>query len=258
MARVTEHQIPVTLNGPKVDAVLVEPDNATALLVLGHGAGSPIHVLLMVQMAAALADHGVATFRYNYPHSQGGTVCREDLVDPLDLLLTTTTSAVTKAEALELGLPLFLGGRSMSSQVVTLALTREAWPAIRGVVLYVFPMRWHLLLGDTVSHPHEVSVPMLFVQGSRDELTDLRELRTVLDGLGSNASLHVVEGADHSYDLPAESGRTRPDSLRKVAAVTAAWMQSRGIDANHSRPNLAQHPPARPHWPRERRWPEVR
>ena len=230
MTRVAEHQIPVTLNGPEVDAVLVEPDNAIALMVLGHGAGTPIHAPLMVQMAAALAEHGVATFRYNYPYSQGGTVFGEDLVDPLDILLATTASAVTRAEALGLALPLFLGGRSMSSQVVTLALTREDWPNIGGVVLYVFPMRWHLLMKDTVSHLDRVPVPMLFVQGRRDELTDLRELGPVLDRLGGNASLHVVEGADHSYDLPVESGRTRSDALLEVAAVTATWMQVRGID----------------------------
>ena len=230
MARVTEHRVPVTLKGPEVDAVLVEPDNAIALMVLGHGAGTPIHTPLMVQIAAVLAERGVATFRYNYPYSQTMTVFRKGLVDPLDILLATTASAITAAEALGLDLPLFLGGRSMSSQVVTLALTREDRPAIRGVVLYVFPMRWRLLLEDTVGHLGQVPVPMLFVQGSRDELTDLRELRSVLDKLGDNADLHVVEGADHSYDLPVESGRTRSDALLEVATVTATWMQARGID----------------------------
>ncbi len=234
MARVSDHRVPVALNGSEVDAVLVEPDNAIALMVLGHGAGTPIHAPLMVQMAAALADRGVATFRYNYPYSQRMADYREDLVDPLDVLLATTASAVTAAEKLGLDLPLFLGGRSMSSQVVTLALTREHWPSIRGVVLYVFPMRWHLLLNDTVSHLYRVPVPMLFVQGSRDELTDLPELRPVLDRLGGNASVHVVEGADHSYDLPIESGRTRTDALQEVATATAAWMLARGTSADET------------------------
>ena len=231
MNRVTEHRVTIALHGPEVDAVLVEPDNAAALMVLGHGAGTPIRTPLMIQMASALAERGVATFRYNYPYSQSTTVFREDMVDPLDILLATTASAVAAAEALRPDLPLALGGRSMSSQVVTLALTREAWPSIRGVVLYVFPMHWHLLLKDTVSHLHQVPVPMLFVQSSRDKETDLLELRSVLDALGANASLHVVEGADHSYDLPVDSGRTRSDALLEVATVTAKWMQARGIDA---------------------------
>lgn len=230
MVRVTEHRVLATLNGPEVDAVFVEPGNAGALMVLGHGAGTPIHTPLMAQLASALAGRGVATFRYNYPYSQGMTAYRDELVDPLDLLLATTAATVTVAKGLRPDLPFFLGGRSMSSQVVSLALTREAWPRIRGVVLYVFPMRWRLLLQDTISHLHAVPVPMLFVQGGRDELTDLLELRSKLDTLGDNASLHVVEGADHSYDLPVESGRTRSDALLEVATVTAAWMRAQGID----------------------------
>ena len=113
----------------------------------------------------------------------------------------------------------------MSSQIMSLALTREDWPNVRGVVLYVFPMRWHVLLEDTVSHLQRVSVPMLFVQGGRDEeLTDLRELQHVLEGVGSRASLHVIEGADHSYDLPVGPGRTRLDALSEVTSVTAEWI----------------------------------
>lgn len=230
MVRVTEHRVRVTPEGPEVDAVLVEPDDAAALMVLGHGAGTPIRTPLMAQLASALAERGVGTFRYNYPYSQRTTVFREDMVDPLDVLLATTAAAVAAAEALRPDLALFLGGRSMSSQVVSLALTREQRPRIRGVVLYVFPVRWHLLLQDTISHLHRVPVPMLFVQGSRDEETDLLELRSVLDQIGDNASLHVIEGADHSYELPVEFGRTRSDALLEVATVTAAWMRAQGID----------------------------
>lgn len=147
------------------------------------------------------------------------------MIDPLDVLITTTRSAKNAAEALLPDLPLFLGGRSMSSQIMSLALTREDWPNVRGVVLYVFPMRWRVLLEDTVSHLQRVSAPMLFVQGSRDEeLTDLRELQHVLGGLGSRENLHVIEGADHSYDLPVGSGWTRLDALSEVTSVTAEWI----------------------------------
>ncbi len=180
----------------------------------------------MVQMAEALADQRIATFRYNYPYSESMTTYSPDMIDSLDVLLTTTGSAKRTAAAMPLGLPLFLGGRSMSSQVVSLALTREYWPEVRGMVLYVFPMRWHNLLANPVSHLQRVPVPMLFVQGGRDEeFTDLQELEPVLDGLGDRATLHVVEGADHFYDLPAGSDRTRLDALSEVASVTAAWMR---------------------------------
>ena len=181
----------------------------------------------MVQMAEALADQGIATFRYNYPYSESMTTYSPDMIDSLDVLLATTRSAKSAGAALSLDFPLFLGGRSMSSQVVSLALAHEYWPDVRGVVLYVFPMRWRNLLENTVSHLQRVPVPMLFVQGGRDEeFADLRELQHVLDGLGNRATLHVIEGADHFYDLPVGSDRTRLDALSEVASVTAAWMRS--------------------------------
>lgn len=214
------------LSDSEISTVLVMPDDAIALMMLGHGAGTPIHGPLMVQTAAALADQRIATFRYNYPYSERMTVYSPDKIDPLEVLLSTTTQAKSAAADLSRDLPLFLGGRSMSSQVVSLALTRERWPDVQGMMLYVFPMKWRNLLADPVSHLHCVSVPMLFVQGGRDEeFCDLQELQPVLDDLGSRATLHVVHDADHDYDLPAGSSKTRSDTLSEVASVTAAWIR---------------------------------
>ena len=224
--RVTEGRLVSASSESEISTVLVEPDDAIALMMLGHGSGTPIHRPLMVQMAEALADQRIATFRYNYPYSESMTTYSPDKIDSLEVLLSTTSLAMSAVADLSLDLPLFLGGRSMSSQVVSLALTREHWPDVRGVVLYVFPMRWHNLLRNPVSHLHRVPAPMLFVQGGRDEeFTDLRELRSVLDELGNRATLHVVDDANHSYDLPAGSNRTRLDVLSEVASATATWIR---------------------------------
>ena len=227
--RIAESKFPATRSGPCVTGILVEPDDAFALMVLGHGSANPIREPLMVEMCTALADRGVATFRYNYPYSERfGTEYSEDLIDPLDVLLATASSAKHAAQALSLDLPLFLGGRSMSSQVMSLALTRDDWPDVKGLVLYVFPMRWRIVLKDTVSHLRQIPVPMLFVQGGRDEeFADLGELQPVLDKLGTRASLHVIHGANHSFNLPAESGRTREAAIAEAASVTADWMRER-------------------------------
>ena len=207
-----------TSGGTGVSTVLLGPDDAIALMVLGHGAGTPIHGPVMVQMAEALADQKIATFRYNYPYSETMTAYSPDLINPLGILLDTTSSALNAAKVLTDGLPTFLGGRSMSSQVVSLAMANESWPDVRGVALYVFPMRWRNLLEDPVGHLRRVHVSVLFVQGGRDErFCDLRELQPVVDALGDNASLHVVEGADHFYDMPEGSGKTRLDALSEVA-----------------------------------------
>ena len=223
--RVTEGRLVAPSGGSEITTALAVPDDAIALMMLGHGSGTPIYSPVMVQMVEALADQRIATFRYNYPYSEGMTIYSPDKIDPIEVLLATTSLAKNAVADLSLDLPLFLGGRSMSGQVVSLALTRELWPDVRGLVLYVFPMRWHNLLEDPISHLNQVPVPMLFVQGDRDlELTDLEEFQSVMDELGNRTTLHVVEGANHSYDLPAGSNRTRLDALSEVASATATWI----------------------------------
>lgn len=222
----TEYNLPVSPSGPEVTAVLVKPDDAFALMVLGPGAGTPIYRPLMVQLAEGLSQHGVATFRYNYPYAERGDVYAVEDIDPLDTLLATTTAARKTAQTLLPDLPLFLGGRSMSAQVGSLTLTREDWPEVRGVVLYVFPNRWRHVLSDTVGHLPSVSPPMLFVQGDRDEEAPTAEIRAVVNALGERATLHVVKDADHSCNLLPSAGRTQADAIAEAASVTADWMRT--------------------------------
>ena len=218
----------VTPGGAEVTTLLVRPPHAVALLVLGHGSETPAESPLMVRLADALAGEGVATLRYNYPYSEGKTLGSPVAVDSLDVLLATAGAARAAGTALAPPLPLFLGGRSMSAQVTSLALSRESWPEVRGGVLYVFPTRWHVLLSDAVGHLHRVPVPMLFVQAGRDdELAPVDELRPVLRALGARAALHIIDGADHAYDVPAASGEGLGDALSEVASVTGAWIRQR-------------------------------
>ena len=258
---VVQTTFPATPKGPAVPGLLVQPHNALALMLFGHGAGTPMHAPLMHQMSAALAARGVATFRYNYPYSQRLDVgYTEDLIDPLDVLLATTRAAMNSAQALSPNLPLFLGGRSMSSQVMSLALARQPWPHVRGLVLYVFPMRWRVLLQNTVTHLRQVPGPMLFVQGNRDpEFADLTELQPVIENLAPQSvrrepalsspngpgrrlrrtvsnhpsgtaptprsTLHVIPGADHSFNPPPQSNRTQQDAITEAATTTATWIR---------------------------------
>lgn len=218
----TEHKLLATPGGPEVTAILVEPQGPVALLVLGPGAGTPIYRPLMVQLADDLARLGVATFRFNYPYGERGQTYSIEDIDPLEVLLTTCTSAKETAQRLLPDTPLFLGGRSMSAQVIT----RDHWPEVRGAVLYVFPHRWRHVLQDTVGHLPSVPVPMLFVQGDRDEEeAPIGELRSVVEGLGDSATLHVIKDADHSYNLSASSRRTQFDAIAEAASVTATWMR---------------------------------
>ena len=222
----TEHKLLASPGGPEFTAILVEPDDAFALLVLGPGAGTPIYRPLMAQLADGLSQYGVATFRYNYPYGEREQVYAIEDIDPLEVLLATTTSAKEAAQALLSDVPLYLGGRSMSAQVVSLALTREDWPEVHGAVLYVFPSRWRHVMDDTTGHLQHVPAPMLFVQGSRDELAPIPDLEALLEVFGNRATLHVIEDADHSYDLPPNSARTQMDAIAEAASVTANWMRA--------------------------------
>ena len=222
---VLETKFSATEGGPEVSAILKRPGDAHALMVFGHGAGTPIQHPVMVGMANALAGQGVATFRFNYPYTEQGRGAEwRSSLNPLELLLATVYSAVVVAAKATPGLPLFVGGRSMSSQLMSLAVADGTTPDVRGVVLFAFPMRWRQLLDDPVAHLKKVHTPMLFVQGNQDDLTDLDELQPILYSLGDRATLHVVDGADHFYNVPESSGRTQKDAMLEVAAAVRNWM----------------------------------
>ena len=232
-----------TRSGPHLPALLHQPNNPLALMLFGHGAGTPMRAPLMDRMAEALARHHIATFRYDYPYShrlQDGYA--EDLIDPLEVLLQTTRAAAQAARALAPDLPFFLGGRSVSGQVMSLLLARQPCPHVRGLICYVYPNRWRVLLRDTVAHLPHVPVPTLFIQGARDpEYSDLTQLQSLIDqprsqpisgepvrsprSTVSNHTLHVIPGADHSFNLPPHSPKTQHHAIQEAASVTATWIQ---------------------------------
>ena len=252
--------------GLSLPALLLQPTNPIALLVFGHGAGTPMRAPLMHHMARALAHHHIATFRYDYPYSHRlETGYTQNLIDPLEVLLATTRAAIQAAQKLAPDLPLFLAGRSMSAQVMSLLLAREPSPHVRGLVCYVYPNRWHALLPDTLTHLPHVPVPMLFIQGARDpEYCDLTQLQTVLDqrrpppvipassaGTQHHArsqrtppsrspgppgaptpplpahlhTLHVIPDADHAFQLPPDSSRSHHAAILEAATATATWIR---------------------------------
>jgi predicted alpha/beta-hydrolase family hydrolase len=181
---------------------------------------------LKEDMACAMAKNRVATFRFNYPYSENYSKPGWDSSpDSLQVLLDTAESAVKKAEESAHDLPLFVGGRSMSSQIITLLAARRNTPNAVGVIPFVFPMRWRTLLKEPTAHLSEVDKPMLFIQGGRDDLTDNDELQQLLSNLYVRTTMHVVEGADHHYNVPVDSPRTKGEAIREVASVVADWIR---------------------------------
>lgn len=180
-------------------------------------------------LAGELANMGMATLRYQFPYMQQ----RKKRPDPPGVLTATVRAAVATAAELS-DLPLVAGGKSMGGRMTSLAVSESARAAetgplrrVRGLVFFGFPLHPPGQPGTKrAEHLARVPVPMLFLQGTRDTLADLSLLRPLCARLGARATLDVVEGADHSFNVLKSSGRTDEEVLRRLAEITASWTDS--------------------------------
>jgi predicted alpha/beta-hydrolase family hydrolase len=203
-----------------VSAILDRPDDARWLYVLGHGAGADMRHPSMQDTVRALGAHGFATLRYQFPYTEKGS----RRPDPQPVLTATVRAAVTFAGENAGGLPLLAGGKSMGGRMTSLAQAEEHLPGVGGLIFLGFPL--HPAGAPAITraeHLARVEVPMLFLQGSKDKLAGLDLLRPVLERLGARVTLHVIEGADHSFVVPKSSGRTRAGVFDELAQVAATW-----------------------------------
>jgi len=216
----TELKFLASRSAGEVSALLTRPEGARWMMVFGHGAGAGMRHRFMEDAAAALAAHGIATFRYQFPYVEH----RSRRIDPQPILLATVRSAVAAAHAAAEDLPLLAGGKSMGGRMTSLAASREPLPGVRGVVFFGFPLHpAGAPATDRAEHLSSVMIPMLFLQGTRDKLAGLDLLTPVVEKLGDRATLHVVEGADHGFDMLKRSGRTAAEVLDELAGTVEAW-----------------------------------
>ncbi len=219
----SEHRFQATESSGEVSALLLEPAEARCFLVFGHGAGAGMRHRFMEAAAERLADQGVATFRYQFPYMEKGS----RRPDSRPVLLKTLRSAVAAAGDIAGGVPLFAGGKSMGGRMTSMAAAREPLEGVRGIVFYGFPLHPVGKPGvERADHLRDVTVPMLFLQGPRDKLAPLDLLAPVCEGLGERATLHVVEGADHSFHVLKRSGRTDEEVLDELVDSTRAWIDT--------------------------------
>jgi uncharacterized protein len=220
----SHHRFRASRTAGEVSALVTRPEDARWMLVLAHGAGAGMEHAFMEALSAGLAAHGVASFRYRFPYTERGS----KRPDPPALLEATVRSAVEAAADLAGPLPLLAGGKSMGGRMTSQAAAKEPLPGIRGIAFFGFPLHPIGKPGaERAAHLNDVEVPMLFLQGSRDRLAELELLEPVIQRLGDRATLHVVEGADHSFHVPARSGRTDADVLDELSRRTAEWAAGR-------------------------------
>ncbi|MCC7274517.1 MAG: dienelactone hydrolase family protein [Alphaproteobacteria bacterium] len=204
-----------------VTALWDAPAKPRAVLVLAHGAGAGMQHKAMAATAEGLAARGIAVLRYNFPYMERGS----KRPDAPRIAEAAVRAAVAEGAARAGGLPLFAGGRSFGGRMTSQAEAAAPLPQVRGLVFFAFPL--HSAGAPAVTraaHLAKVALPMLFLQGSRDALAEAALLRQTVQGLGRRATLHLVPDADHSFHVPARSGRTDADTLTDLLDTAAAWM----------------------------------
>jgi len=228
-------RIPVQPEGD-VSAVLLRPADAVALLVLAHGAGAGMDHPFMAGVARALADRGVATLRYQFPYMEAG----RRAPDRTPKLVQTVRAAAAHAWKVADGLPIFAGGKSLGGRMTSTAAAEAQWRAepggahaqedveraVHGIVFFGFPLHPPgEPSAERAAHLEKAKLPLLFLQGTRDGFASLDLLRPVLTWLGPRATLQVIQGADHGFNVPKRSGRTDAEVLDELADGTLTWMR---------------------------------
>jgi hypothetical protein len=228
MHRAEAHMLPearpLTLRVGESDAVsalLTLPAQARACYVFAHGAGAGMTHSFMAAFATGLAARDVATLRYQFPYMEKGAK-RPDVPA---LAQATVRAAVAEAARQCPSLPLYAGGKSFGGRMTSQAQAKAAMPGVRGLIFVGFPLHPAGKPAiDRAEHLSKVTVPMLFLQGTRDELADLSLIGSVTDGLGASATLELFEDADHSFRVRARSGRNDAQVRDAMLDATCAWI----------------------------------
>lgn len=205
-----------------VSGLLAVPPTASACLVLAHGAGAGMTHPFMATVASGLADRNIASLRYQFPSMERGA----KRPDRPPLARATVRAAVAAAARLAPGLPLVAGGKSFGGRMTSQAQAETPLPGVRGLVFLGFPLHpAGKPARDRADHLADVAVPMLFAQGTRDTLAEPALLAPVVAGLGKRATLIAIEAADHSFHVPARSGRSDAEVLAALLDDVAAWIE---------------------------------
>ena len=210
-------------SGSSISALLDRPAGTPqACYVFAHGAGAGMQHAFMGAVAAGLAERGIAVLRFQFPFMEQGS----RRPDPPQVAQPTVRAAVSAARQLFPAVPLFAGGKSFGGRMTSQAQAAQPMAEVRGLVFVGFPL--HAAGKPSVEraeHLAKVKVPMLFLQGTRDELADLELIRQATRPLGELATLHVVEGGDHSFEVLVRSGRTNDEAKGEIVETMASWMK---------------------------------
>ena len=217
----TPHLITVDASH-RVSALLLLPPAARACFVMAHGAGAGMQHPSMETLATELHALKIATLRYQFPYMESGS----RRPDKPALCHATVRAAVAEAARLAPDLPLVAGGRSFGGRMTSQAQALSPLPGVRGLAFLAFPLHpADRPSNERAEHLFEVKIPMLFLQGTRDALADLKALEDVVKRLGKRATLKLLEDADHSFHVPARTGRKDPQVRSELLHALVDWIE---------------------------------
>ena len=205
----------------RISGLLQAPREARACYVLAHGAGAGMTHPFMTAIAKGLAERGTATLRYQFPYMEQGS----KRPDAPKLAHATVRSAVLEASRLVPELALLAGGKSFGGRMTSQAQAASPFPGVRGLVFLGFPLHPAGRPSDERGkHLFEVKIPMLFLQGTRDDLANLQLLEALCEQLDARATLKLFQDADHSFHVPARTGRKDSEVRIELLDVLADWI----------------------------------
>jgi uncharacterized protein len=221
---VTPRPVKISVDAERrVSGLLQAPPKARACYVLAHGAGAGMTHPFMAAIADRLAERGVATLRYQFPYMEQGS----KRPDAPKLAQATVRAAVAEASRLVPKLPLIAGGKSFGGRMTSQAQAESPLAGVRGLAFLGFPLH---AAGrpseERAAHLFEVKVPMLFLQGTRDALADIALMRKLVDKLGKRATLMEIADGDHSFHVPARTGRTDDEVRTGMLDALAGWIDA--------------------------------
>jgi predicted alpha/beta-hydrolase family hydrolase len=212
--------VSIDVGAGRVSGLLQLPAGARCCYVLAHGAGAGMAHPFLAAVADELAERAIATLRYQFLYMEQGS----KRPDPPKLAQAAVRAAVDKAAELARGLPLIAGGKSFGGRMTSQAQAAEPLAGVRGLAFLGFPLHPAGKPSDErAGHLADVKVPMLFLQGTRDALADIGLLRPMVAGLGRRATLVLFDDADHSFHVPARTGRKDAEVRREMLGALAAW-----------------------------------
>lgn len=204
----------------RVSALLERPPDAWLIYVLAHGAGAGMRHKFLESMATALAERGVATLRYQFPYMEAGS----KRPDSARVAEATVEAAVRQAAQLTPELPIIAGGKSFGGRMTSGAAAQGLLPGVKGLAFLGFPLHPPGKPGtERADHLDQVTVPMLFLQGTRDTFARLDLLEDVSRRLEPRSTLHLVQGGDHSFAVPRSAGRSPAELFQELADTLVRW-----------------------------------